>query len=200
VKNTLQRDWSQHALLVIDIQNDFFKHVSDPEEFELSIVLLLRDFRKKGIDIIHVRSLFNDDGSDWMLFARIAGNTPCVEGSDGVGVPSWAREQEVEPVFVKKHFDAFLTPGLSDYLRENGYRHLFFCGLDTSICVNLSALTSMQRGFATTVLSDCCRDDPELHHHTLGHYGSFAYNVMKHGDIDEQINTISRQIRIVDEW
>jgi nicotinamidase-related amidase len=111
VKNTLQRDWSQHALLVIDIQNDFFKHVSDPEEFQSSIVVLLGDFRKKGIDIIHVRSLFNDDGSDWMLFARIAGKTPCVEGSDGVGVPSWAREQEGEPVFVKKHFDAFLTPG-----------------------------------------------------------------------------------------
>ena len=47
--------------------------------------------------------------------------------------------------------------GLSGYLRERGFRHVYLCGLATDFCVKWSALDARRGGFEVTVIEDACR-------------------------------------------
>ena len=47
--------------------------------------------------------------------------------------------------------------GLSGYLRERGFRHVYLCGLATDFCVKWSALDARREGFEVTVIEDACR-------------------------------------------
>lgn len=50
------------------------------------------------------------------------------------------------------------TPtGLGGYLRERGFRRIFFCGLATDFCVRFSAEDAKALGFESVVISDACR-------------------------------------------
>lgn len=50
------------------------------------------------------------------------------------------------------------TPtGLGGYLRERGFRRIFFCGLATDFCVRFSAEDAKALGFESIVISDACR-------------------------------------------
>lgn len=50
------------------------------------------------------------------------------------------------------------TPtGLAGYLRERGFRRLFFAGLATDFCVAWSVLDARKAGFEAVLLADACR-------------------------------------------
>jgi nicotinamidase/pyrazinamidase len=53
--------------------------------------------------------------------------------------------------------DHTTSTGLSGYLRERGFRHVFLCGLATDFCVKWSALDALREGFEVTVIEDACR-------------------------------------------
>ena len=191
-------DWSKHALLVIDVQNDFLNDIPDIDTFQTSIQRLLRFCRARKILVVHIRSFFNACGSDWMVFAKIRGSSPCVRGTAGSMSPEWAQPLITEVVLEKRRFDAFLDTDLYRVLERHGIRHIFVCGLVTSICVNITALSAMQRGFVTTVLSDCVSDDADEHERTLRYYGEFAYGVIHSGSIEHEYERIESDIRTVD--
>ncbi|MEX0760285.1 MAG: isochorismatase family protein [Tistlia sp.] len=50
------------------------------------------------------------------------------------------------------------TPtGLAGYLRERGFRRLFFAGLATDFCVRWSVEDARREGFEAVVVEDACR-------------------------------------------
>ncbi|HYZ24778.1 MAG TPA: bifunctional nicotinamidase/pyrazinamidase [Rhodopila sp.] len=50
------------------------------------------------------------------------------------------------------------TPtGLEAWLRQRGFRRIFFCGLATDFCVAWSAEDAARLGFAAVVIRDACR-------------------------------------------
>ncbi len=53
--------------------------------------------------------------------------------------------------------DHTTSTGLSGYLRERGFRHVYLCGLATDFCVKWSALDARREGFEVTVIEDACR-------------------------------------------
>jgi nicotinamidase-related amidase len=191
------KDWSKHALLVVDIQNDFINAIPEPAIFRKNVEELLRLSREQGIHIIHVHACFEPDKSDWMPFALLRGSIPCVRGTQGSNTPQWAAATGSETVIQKRTFDAFLNTGLQDYLDQSGIRHVFLCGLVTSICVNITALSAMQRGFVTTMILDCMSDDPADHDFTLKCYGDFAYNVIERKSIIDSYDRIEEQIQTI---
>lgn len=67
-------------------------------------------------------------------------------------------------------FDGFHTPELLPYLRERGKRFLLTAGLVTSVCVFLTTASATQVGFLTTMVEDCCADEPSAHEGTLERY------------------------------
>ncbi len=53
--------------------------------------------------------------------------------------------------------DHVTRTGLSGYLRDRGFRHIYLCGLAFDFCVKWSALDARREGFAATVIEDGCR-------------------------------------------
>ena len=167
-----QRDWGRFALLLIDVQRDFWpeKLAQLFPQFPDRIAQLLAFCRGEGIEVVHLRAGFQPDGSDWMVRYRLRGRIPCVLGTPGVETLPFAAAEPGELVFVKQAFDGFHNPQLSTHLEREGKRFLLVAGLVTSTCVLFSAASAAQRGFLTAVVDDCCADEPSAHEGTLERY------------------------------
>ena len=170
-----QRDWSHFALLLVDVQRSFWPARGRPDfpDFPANVARLLALCRTEGLEVIHVRSRFKPDKSDWMLMYRLrvpVSHHPCVAGQEGEEPVSFAASEHGELVVFKQTFDAFHTPNLVPYLRENDKRVILVAGLLTSVCVLFTAASAAQLGFLAAVVEDCCADSPEEHERTLDEY------------------------------
>lgn len=170
-----QRDWAHFALLLVDVQRSFWPECGKPgfPDFPANVARLLALCREEGLEVIHVRSRFKPDKSDWMLMYRLrvpVSDHPCVAGHEGEEPVSFAAEEPGELVIFKQTFDGLHAPGLLPYLRENDKRVLLVAGLLTSVCVLLTAASAAQLGFLAAVVEDCCADRPEKHERTLDGY------------------------------
>jgi ureidoacrylate peracid hydrolase len=165
-------DWNPFALLLIDVQNDFWSDELPVEfpQFPENVARLLSFCRAEGIEVIHLRSFFDPDMSDWMERYRLRKRIPCVAGTAGAEVLPFASELPGEKVIVKHTFDGFLAPDLLPYLEQNHKRFLLTAGLITSTCVLFTTTSAMQHGFLTAVVEDCCADGPARHETTLDTY------------------------------
>jgi len=168
----MMRDWGQFALLLIDVQRDFWSEGLQQNfpAFPANVARLLALCRGEGLEVVHLRACFKPDMSDWMVRYRLRGHIPCVEGTAGVETLPFALEQPGEVVLVKRTFDGFHSPELLSHLLGKGKRFLLVGGLITSVCVFLTAASAAQLGFLVAVVEDCCADDASAHKHTLERY------------------------------
>lgn len=167
-----QPDWKQFALLLIDVQQDFWTETrahSFPN-FPTNTARLLDLCRKEGIDIVHLRASFKPDMSDWMLKYKLLGRIPCVQGTSGIETLSCALEKPDEVVFTKQTFDGFQNPQLLQHLQQKEKKFLLVAGLITSTCVLFTAVSAAQSGFLVTVVDNCCADESAAHEQTLSQY------------------------------
>ncbi len=171
-----KRNWDQFALLLIDVQNDFWSEETEQifPHFRRNIASLLDFCRQEGIEVIHVRGLFSADKSDWMPVYRLGRKMPCVAGTGGTEILPEAAALPGEHIMEKQSFDAFLMDELDPHLQHFDKRFLLTAGLVTSICVFLTTVSAMQRGYLTGMVEDCCADEPVAHQHTLERY-SFMF-------------------------
>ncbi len=169
---TGKRNWGQFALLLIDVQQDFWgeKMAEVFPHFPANVARLLEVCRREGIEVVHLRARFQPDRSDWMVKYRLRGSIPCVEGTPGAETLPFALERPGEAVIVKQTFDGFQKTGLLEYLTEKGKRFLLTAGLVTSTCVLFTTVSAAQNGFLTAVVEDCCADEPLVHEETLDRY------------------------------
>jgi len=152
------------ALLLIDCQRDFWtpEHEAVFPGFPDAVARLLSLCRREGIEVIHVRSRFAPDRSDWMPPYRHLGSIPCVAGTEGEEVLPFAAEIEGERVFLKQTLDALQAPELVEHLHGSGTRTVLVAGLETSFCVLLTGASATQAGYWTGVVADAVADDPEI--------------------------------------
>jgi len=63
------------------------------------------------------------------------------------------------PIFEKESFSALGANGLLDAFANNGIEHLLLAGVETPICVYLTALEALSADLEVTILTDCvsCR-------------------------------------------
>ena len=170
--NAASRYWESFALLLIDVQQDFWtdKMSQSFADYEKNVRQLLHVCRHEGIDVVHLRARFQRDESDWMVRYKSLGRIPCIEGTTGVEIFPCAREEPGEFVIYKQSFDGFHKPALQAYLEKNQKRFLLVAGLVTSVCVLLTAATAAQRGYLVGIVEECCADSPEAHEQVLQGY------------------------------
>jgi nicotinamidase-related amidase len=169
---TAHLDWSQFVLILIDVQRDFWTETLAQSHplFPTNITQLLDLCRSEGIEIVHLRASFSPDMSDWIVRYKLLKHIPCVQGTPGIEVLPFARDNQGEMVFAKQTFDGFLNPQLPQYLRRQKKRFVLAAGLLTSVCVLFTTISAAQSGFLTGVVEDCCADEPAAHTRTLDQY------------------------------
>jgi nicotinamidase-related amidase len=164
--------WKQFALILIDLQHDFWpeKLAQCFPDFPAKITQLLDFCRTEGLEVIHLRTRFRADRSDWMPRYRLRGRIPCIQGTTGAETLPFALDRPGETILVKQAFDGFHNPELLQYLQRKGKRFILTAGLVTSTCVLFTTVSAAQKGFLTAVVEDCCADEPSAHEQTLDRY------------------------------
>lgn len=197
--STNKRNWEQFALLLIDVQEDFWPVEIEQAfpDFRKNIDTLLGVCRKEGIEVIHLRARFSEDKSDWMPIYKLGRRMPCVDATEGVELLAEAVAIDEERVIEKQCFDAFLMDELEPHLQHMNKRFLLTAGLVTSICVFLTTVSAMQRGYLTAIVEDCCADEPAAHAHVLERY-QFMFERTQAKDLGNQFERWQAMIEKAD--
>lgn len=183
----VHRNWDKFAVLLIDVQVDFWPDELQQAfpEFEGNVRRLLAYCRAANLDVIHLHASFSPDQSNWMARYRLGGRIPCTEGTGGEQVLACATPLPHERVLKKQTFDCFLQPQFPALLEQLGKRYLLMAGIETSVCVLTTALSATQRGYLGAVIGDCCADKPEKHKVALNGY-PFGFDVVNHDGLEQE--------------
>jgi nicotinamidase-related amidase len=141
------------ALVIVDIQNDYFpggaNPLEGPEAAAARARSLLEAFRGSGEPVVHVQHVWDAPDATFM-----------VPGSEGVEIHELVRPAHGETVIQKAHPNSFLETPLEGHLRAAGVGELVVCGMMTAMCVDATVRAAVDLGFDTTLAHDACATMP----------------------------------------
>jgi nicotinamidase-related amidase len=135
------------ALLLIDIQNDYFPkgkmELQGPVEASLRAHEILSFFREAGLPIVHIQHVSARAGAGFFL-----------PGTEGVEIHENVRPLPGETVFRKTFPNSFRETPLLEHLRKEKIRRLAVAGMMTHMCVDATVRASFDHGFENVVVHD----------------------------------------------
>jgi nicotinamidase-related amidase len=176
-RRTYEFSPAQTALLVIDLQREFFAEGMGECLDEMRAILprvkrLIAIARKLNCKLIYTRESYQPDLSDVNAYRRSLGYVGrpgplgrfCILGEPGHEFVEECRPLPDETVIDKASFGAFYNTGLDDLLRQDGIDHLILCGVTTQACVHSTLREAVDRGYWCLTVADCCAAlEPGLH-------------------------------------
>lgn len=140
---------SKQALIVIDIQNDYFPGGKWPlqgaDAAAENAARVIASMRAKGDLVVHVRHEF--ESADAPFF------TP---GSQGAQIHPKAANLGDEPVVLKHKVNSFLGTDLKAVLDAHQITGLVLVGSMSHMCIDAAARTASDMGYGTVVVHDAC--------------------------------------------
>jgi len=137
------------ALLIIDIQNDYFPggamELEGADAAGVKARAVLEKFRKESLPVFHVRHLSTRPGSTFFL-----------PGTPGAEIHAEVRPREGETVLEKNFPNSFRGTALQDHLDKHQVRNLVVAGMMTHMCVDASVRAAADLGYKVTLLADAC--------------------------------------------
>lgn len=165
---------SKPALIVIDLQNDYFPGgafpLADTDATLLTIERAIANARAKGVPVVHVQHVADPQQG---LAPFFNANTP------GVEIHPKIREAAPDAPVVVKHFaDSFERTNLHETLQQLGGDELILCGMMTQNCVTHTALSRQTDCYKkVTVLTDACTTVSDMLHAIALHALSTRVNL-----------------------
>ena len=137
------------ALLIIDIQNDYFPggamELEGADAAGVKARAVLEKFRKESLPVFHVRHLSTRPGSTFFL-----------PGTPGAEIHAEVRPREGETVLEKNFPNSFRGTALQDHLDKHQVKNLVVAGMMTHMCVDASVRAAADLGYKVTLLADAC--------------------------------------------
>ena len=139
----------ERALLLIDLQNDYFPGGKMELEGAVSAVgnaaKVLERFRAAGEPVLHVRHLSVRPGSTFFI-----------PGTAGAEIHAAVAPQGGETIIEKNFPNSFRSTSLKEVLEEQQIKDLVVAGMMTHMCVDASVRQAADLGFKVTLLGDAC--------------------------------------------
>ncbi|MEE1923470.1 cysteine hydrolase family protein [Pseudomonas sp. 148P] len=140
---------SQKALIIIDIQNDYFPGgkwtLANADAAADNAAKALAAARARGDLVIHVRHEF--ESADAPFFAP---------GSEGAQIHPKLAPQGDEAVVLKHKVNAFLDTPLQSLLEQRRISELTVVGSMSHMCIDAVVRAAADLGYAVSVLHDAC--------------------------------------------
>jgi nicotinamidase-related amidase len=137
------------ALLIIDIQNDYFPggamELEGADAAGAKAGAVLKRFRDDALPIVHVRHLSVRPGSTFFL-----------PGTKGADIHAAVSPRAGETVVEKNFPNSFRNTGLKDLLEEKQIKNLVVAGMMTHMCVDATVRHAADLGYKVTLLGDAC--------------------------------------------
>jgi nicotinamidase-related amidase len=137
------------ALLIVDIQNDYFP--GGPMELEgateagLNASRALGKFRDSSNPVIFIQHVSQRPGATFFL-----------PETDGMEIHESVKPLDEDMIFQKQFPNSFRETPLLDHLQKLNVRRLVICGMMTHMCVDATVRAAFDYGFECVVLGDAC--------------------------------------------
>ncbi|MEM9227500.1 MAG: cysteine hydrolase family protein [Verrucomicrobiota bacterium] len=148
------------ALLLIDLQNDYFPGGLFPlwntdgclTNVKAAIVLA----QEQGAEVIHIQHIADPKMGLSPFFN---------EGTPGADIhPEILAAAPEAPVVRKAYADSFVETELENVLQARGVEALLICGMMTQNCVTHTAISKHAEKYNSAILQDCCTTVNEMLH------------------------------------
>ena len=137
------------ALLIIDIQNDYFPggamQLEGADAAGAKAGQVLGSFRNEKRPVIHVQHLSTRPGSTFFL-----------PGTKGQEIHASVTPASSETVVEKNFPNSFRGTALQKRLEELGVKNLVVAGMMTHMCVDATVRHAADLGYKVTLLGDAC--------------------------------------------
>ena len=137
------------ALLLIDIQNDYFPggrmEVEGSVKASQRAKEVLTFFREKRMPVVHIQHLSIRPGAKYLL-----------PDTDGIVIHENVRPLAGEAVIPKNYPNAFRNTTLLDHFKERQVDHVVIAGMMTHMCVDATTRAAFDHGFRCTLVHDAC--------------------------------------------
>jgi nicotinamidase-related amidase len=163
------------AVLVIDLQNDYFPGGKFPL-WNTDVVLqnverAVAKATARGIPVIHVQHVAKGVGPFFH------------EGTAGADIhPRIRAAAPTAPVVVKEFADSFEKTDLEETLTKLGVTDVLLCGMMTQNCVTHTAISKAAEKYGVTILPDCCTTVSEILHLIALHAVSTRVQLVPSGE------------------
>ncbi|MDR1349999.1 MAG: cysteine hydrolase [Zoogloeaceae bacterium] len=139
----------QPALLIIDVQNDYFAggkmELCAPLAALASIERIRERFREKACPVIHVQHISAGAGAKFFL-----------PNTEGARIHPNLTPAGDEYLVVKHLPNSFTDTRLADLIDALRIERLVICGMMSHMCVDSTTRACLDRKIKTTVLADAC--------------------------------------------
>ncbi|WP_085727986.1 cysteine hydrolase family protein [Pseudomonas sp. R37(2017)] len=140
---------AKQALIVVDIQNDYFPQGKWPlvgaDAAADNAVRLIKAFRDAGDSVVHIRHEFTSEEAPFF--------TP---NSEGAKLHPKVINRADEPVVLKHFVNSFRETELKSILDEQGIKELVVVGSMSHMCVDGITRAAADFGYKVTVIHDAC--------------------------------------------
>jgi nicotinamidase-related amidase len=137
------------ALLLVDIQNDYFRDgamaLERMEAASANAARLLAAFRDRGLPAFHVRHLSVRPGATFFI-----------PGTAGAEIHASVAPQSGEAVVEKNFPNSFRATDLEQRLRAAGVDGLVIAGAMSHMCIDATTRAAFDLGFKCSVAEDAC--------------------------------------------
>lgn len=140
---------SKSALIVVDIQNDYFPGGKWPlvgvDAAADNAALIINATRDAGDLVVHIRHEFTSDDAPFF--------TP---NSEGAKLHPKVLNQPNEPVVLKHFVNSFRETELKQILDQHGIEELVVVGAMSHMCVDGITRAAADMGYKVKVIHDAC--------------------------------------------
>ncbi|QQZ41508.1 cysteine hydrolase [Pseudomonas sp. SK3(2021)] len=140
---------AKQALIVVDIQNDYFPNGKWPlvgvEAAADNAARLIQAFRDSGRQVVHIRHEFTSESAPFF--------TP---GSSGAQLHPKVSNRADEPVVLKHFVNSFRETELEAILDQHDIEQLVVVGSMSHMCIDGVTRAAADLGYGVTVIHDAC--------------------------------------------
>ena len=140
---------AKQALIVVDIQNDYFPQGKWPlvgaDAAADNAARLIKAFRDAGDSVVHIRHEFTSEEAPFF--------TP---NSEGAKLHPKVLNRADEPVVLKHFVNSFRETELKSILDEQEIKELVVVGSMSHMCVDGITRAAADFGYTVTVIHDAC--------------------------------------------
>lgn len=138
---------SKRAILVVDIQNEYFPTGNFPlqgiEAASANAARVVAAARAKGELVVNIRH-------------EMPGGPLFVPGSEGAKINVTAQPKGDEPVITKNFPNSFRDTGLKELLTKQGIDEVVVVGAMSHVCVDATTRAANDLGYQTITIHDAC--------------------------------------------
>lgn len=139
----------KEALLLIDIQNDYFPggsmELAGVEDASKKAADLLKAFRTSGKPVFFIKHLSTRPGATFFI-----------PGTPGADIHASIQPLFEETVIEKNFPNSFFQTELLPRLKEENVTNLVICGAMSHMCIDTTVRAAKELGFTSILIADAC--------------------------------------------